>query len=360
MLLSLGCIHFAAKHPCTRLAEWTSYDQIMPKQKLKLENRLVVALAYDGLCTFEFGIAVEVFALDRPEMGADWYKFAVANVDRGPLRASGGIKIIAGGGLDLLAKAGTIVIAGWKGIDVPVPPELATALRKAHARGARLITICSGAFVLAGAGLLDGRRATTHWRYIDAFAARFPQVRVERDVLYVDEGQIMTSAGSAAGIDLCLHLVRRDFGLKAANHVARRLVLPAHREGGQAQYVEQPVLSVQEGARLSPLIERLRKRLKEPLRIERLAHEAGMSTRTFVRRFQGATGLAPGRWLTQERVRLACTLLESSTSPVKTVAESCGFANEATLRHHFRNHLRVSPAAYRAKFGKPTDGRPVR
>jgi AraC family transcriptional activator FtrA len=154
--------------------------------------------------------------------------------------------------------------------------------------------------------------------------------------------------------------VRRDFGLEAANRVARRLVLPAHREGGQAQYVQQPVLSVQEGARLSPLIERLRKRLKEPLRIDRLAREAGMSTRTFVRRFQGATGLPPGQWLTQERVRLACTLLESSKSPVKTVAEHCGFANEATLRHHFRNHLHVSPAAYRAKFGRPANGQAAR
>ena len=325
----------------------------MPKPKATSPNRLVVALAYDGLCTFEFGIAVEVFALDRPEMGADWYKFAVANPDGRTLRASGGIRVLADGGVDLLGKAGTIVIPGWKGVDVPVPPELVAALRKAHARGARLLTICSGAFVLAAAGLLEGKRATTHWRYIDAFAARFPNVRVERDVLYVDEGQIMTSAGSAAGIDLCLHLVRRDFGLKAANQVARRLVLPAHREGGQAQYVEQPVLSIQEGARLQPLIERLRKRLKEPLRIERLAREAGMSTRTFVRRFQGATGLPPGQWLTQERVRLACTLLESSRAPVKSVAESCGFANEATLRHHFRNHLRVSPAAYREKFGRP-------
>lgn len=333
----------------------TSCEQIMPKRTKGQTppNRRVVALAYDGLCTFEFGIAVEVFALDRPEMGPDWYKFAVASLDKGPLRASGGIKIAVDGGLDLIARAGTIVIAGWKGIDVPVPAHLIAVLHKAHARGARLLSICSGAFVLAEAGLLDGKRATTHWRYLDAFSARFPAVRVERDVLYVDEGAVLTSAGSAAGIDLCLHLVRRDFGLKAANQVARRLVLPAHREGGQAQFVEQPVLSVDEGARLSPLIERLRKRLKEPLTIPRLAREAGMSTRTFVRRFQGATGLPPGQWLTQERLRLACTLLESARAPVKTIAESCGFANEATLRHHFRNHLGVSPAAYREKFGRP-------
>lgn len=334
----------------------TSFDQIMPKRKpspSRPQNRLVVALAYDGLCTFEFGIAVEVFGIDRPEMGADWYSFAVASLDRGPLRASGGIKILADGGLDLLSRAGTIVVTGWKGADVPVPQGLIAGLQKAHARGARLVSICSGAFVLAAAGLLDGKRATTHWRYMDAFAARFPQVKLERDVLYVDEGSVLTSAGSAAGIDLCLHLVRRDFGLKAANQVARRLVLPAHRDGGQAQFVEQPVLSLDESARLAPLIERLRKRLHEPLTVVKLAREAGMSTRTFVRRFQGATGLPPGQWLTRERVRYACAMLESQRAPVKRVAASCGFANEATLRHHFRNQLGVSPAAYREKFGRP-------
>lgn len=323
-------------------------------------NRLVVAVAYDGLCTFEFGIAVEVFGIDRPELGPGWYKFATANIDGGALRASGGIRIVADGGLEQLAKAGTIIVSGWKGAHTPVPKKLIEALRRAHERGARVLSICSGAFVLAEAGLLDGKRATTHWRYLDAFAERFPQVTVERDVLYVDEGDVLTSAGSAAGIDLCLHLVRRDFGLNAANSVARRLVLPAHRDGGQAQFVEQPVLSIDEGARLSPLIERLRKRLDEPLTIAQLAREAGMSTRTFVRRFQGATGLPPGRWLTKERVRHACALLESARAPVKSIAEACGFANEATLRHHFRNELGVSPAAYREKFGRPPDERSLR
>jgi AraC family transcriptional regulator, transcriptional activator FtrA len=328
----------------------------MPKSRHRTEpspNRRVVALAYDGLCTFEFGIAVEVFGLDRPEMGADWYSFAVASLDGDTLRASGGIRIVVNGGLELLSKAGTIIIPGWKGTEVQVPSVLISALRRAHAGGARIVSICSGAVVLAAAGLLEGRRATTHWRYIEAFATRFPDVRVESDVLYVDEGTILTSAGSAAGIDLCLHLVRQDFGVAAANKVARRLVLPAHREGGQAQFVEQPVLSVQEGARLSPLIEKWRTRLKEALRIARMAREAGMSTRTFVRRFEGATGLPPGQWIARERVSKACALLETSSAPVKSVAESCGFASEATLRHHFRKLRGLSPAAYRAKFGKP-------
>ncbi|MFZ2870855.1 DJ-1/PfpI family protein, partial [Zavarzinia sp.] len=188
---------------------------------------LVVALAYDGLCTFEFGLAVEVFGLPRPEMGPDWYRFAVASVDPGPLRATGGVRLLVDGGLEMLDQAGTIIVPGWRGADVPVPEALREALRRAAGRGARLLSICSGVFVLAAAGLLEGRRATTHWRYAARLAAAYPAIMVDADVLYVDEGQVLTSAGSAAGLDLCLHLVRRDFGAEAANRVARRLAVPA-------------------------------------------------------------------------------------------------------------------------------------
>ncbi len=207
---------------------------IMPKSQARLSpaDRFVVVLAYDGLCTFEFGVAVEIFGLPRPEMGPDWYRFAVAGLDPGPMRAEGGVRLLADGGLELLERAGTIVVPGWRGADEPVPGALATALRAAAARGARILSICSGVFVLAAAGLLDGRRATTHWRHAEALAARHPGIRVTPDVLYVDEGPILTSAGSAAGIYLCLHLVRRDFGPAAANAVARRLVVPPHRDGG--------------------------------------------------------------------------------------------------------------------------------
>ena len=207
---------------------------IMPKSQARLSpaDRFVVVLAYDGLCTFEFGVAVEVFGLPRPEMGPDWYRFAVAGLDPGPMRAEGGVRLLADGGLDLLERAGTLVVPGWRGADEPVPEALSTALRAAAARGARILSICSGVFVLAAAGLLDGRRATTHWRHAEALAARHPGIRVTPDVLYVDEGPILTSAGSAAGIYLCLHLVRRDFGPAAANAVARRLVVPPHRDGG--------------------------------------------------------------------------------------------------------------------------------
>src|SRR5918999_312120 len=199
-----------------------------------IDRRRVAALAYDGLGTFELGIVVEVFGLPRQEMGRHWYRFRACSLERGPLRATGGLLLQTRIGLTDLARAGTIIIPGWRVHDVP-PAPLVAALQRAHARGARLVSICSGVFVLAATGLLDGRQATTHWRYVETLRSRYPKIKVEPDVLYIDEGTILTSAGSAAGIDLCLHLVRRDFGAEIANHVARRLVVPPLRDGGQAQ-----------------------------------------------------------------------------------------------------------------------------
>ncbi|SMH60175.1 transcriptional regulator FtrA [Azospirillum agricola] len=311
---------------------------------------LVVALAYDGLCTFEFGVAVEVFGLPRPELGPDWYRFAVAALDPGPLRAMGGVRLLADGGLELLEAAGTIVIPGWRGAREPVPAILTEALRRAHARGARILSICSGAFVLAAAGLLNGRRATTHWRYAETLGDLYPAIRVAPDVLYVDEGNILTSAGSAAGIDLCLHLVRRDFGPEAANSVARRLVVQPHREGGQAQFIETPVPTAREGARLGPLLDHLRERLEEEHTLASMAERAGMSLRTFLRRFNALTGRTPGEWLLAERLARARALLESGETAVEEVATRAGFGSAATLRHHFRQRLGISPATYRARF----------
>ena len=203
-------------------------------------NRDVAVLVYDGLCTFEFGIAVEMFGLPRPEFD-DWYRFGLCAVDDGPMRAAGGMRVLAEGGLDGIARAGTVIVPGWRGVDSPPPAALLDALRKAHARGARLMSFCSGVFVLAASGLLDGRRATTHWRYVQALAERFPRIQVEPEVLYVDEGDLLTSAGSAAALDLSLHLIRRDFGPEMANAVARRAVVPAHRDGGQAQFIQSPL-----------------------------------------------------------------------------------------------------------------------
>jgi len=318
------------------------------------DNPLVVVVAYDGLCTFEFGCAVEVFGLPRPEMGPDWYRFAVAAAEPGPLRAAGGITVGVDGGLDLLAEAGTIVVPGWRAADAPVPAALCDALRAAHAAGARVLSLCSGAFVLAAAGLLDGKRATTHWRYFDALAARYPGLTLVPDVLYVDEGSVLTAAGSAAALDLCLHLIRRDWGPRLANHVARRLVVPPHRDGGQTQYVERPVPRERAaGSRLAGLLDRVRAALDQDWPIERLAAEAAVSPRALHRRFQEASGTSPGAWLLAERLARARELLEDAMLPIEDVAAACGFGTAATMRHHFRTTLGVSPAAYRARFRAP-------
>ncbi|MDQ0318827.1 AraC family transcriptional activator FtrA [Pararhizobium capsulatum DSM 1112] len=329
--------------------------KIMPdlNRHPKPPSPLVVALAYDGLCTFEFGVAVEAFGLPRPEMGADWYRFAVAGVDPGEMRAAGGVRIVADGGLDLLAEAGTIIVPGWRGVDAPVPDALCEALAAAHGRGARILSICSGVFALAAAGLLAGRRATTHWRYTDALKQRYPDIHVQPDVLYVDEGTVLTSAGSAAGIDLCLHLIRRDYGMVAANMVARRLVVPPHRDGGQAQYIERAVPLPHESARLGPLLDHIRNNLGADHSVASLANISGMSTRTFLRRFEAATGTTPAQWVLLERLTRARDLLENSATPIDRIAELAGFGAAATLRHHFRRHYATTPTAYRETFAGP-------
>lgn len=313
------------------------------------ENKLVAALIYDGLCSFEFGCAVEVFGLPRPEFGANWYRFVTCAEEAGPLRAVGGVTVAAQAGLERLATAGTIVIPGWKGPDCPPSPALREALRSAYGAGARIVTICSGVFVLAAAGILDTQRVTTHWRYTEELQRRYPSLQVDPNVLYVDAGRILTSAGSAAGLDLCLHLVRRDFGAQIANQVARRLVIAPHRDGGQAQFIDRPVLPERYG-RLAELIGQLNARLHEPLSIAHMAALAAMSPRTFMRRFQEATGCTPAQWLADARIQRARELLESTTIAIDEIARLTGFGNVAALRHHFRRKVQLSPSEYRARF----------
>ena len=315
---------------------------------------LVVALVYEGLCTFEFSIAAEIFGLSRPEMGQGWYRFAACAVEPGQLQAHGGLLVKAGFGLDIVSRADLIVVPGWKGIEVPVPGRLLTRLRDAWHRGARLASICSGAFVLAATGLLDGRRATTHWRYADALQAAHPSVSVQPEVLYVDEDRLLTSAGSAAGIDLMLHIVRTDFGAEAANSVARRLVAPPHRSGGQAQFIERPVPAVRRHE-LSPLLDRVRAQISEPWPLLRLAREATMSERTFLRRFADATGNTPGAWLADIRIEFAQRLLERTLLSVEEVARQSGFGSVATLRHHFVRGTGLAPRDYRERFTGAVD-----
>jgi AraC family transcriptional activator FtrA len=313
------------------------------------EPRRVAVVAYRGLCTFEFGIVVEVFALPRPELKVPWYSFTVCSVEPGPLTAAGGITVRTRSGLGAMRRAGTIVIPGWRDADEPPPPSLISALRLAHRQGARLVSICSGVFVLAAAGLLDGKRVTTHWRYAERLAHRFPRVQVEPEVLYIDEGQILTSAGSAAGIDLCLHIVRGDYGAKIANQVARRLVVPPHREGGQSQYISAP-LPTDPARGLAKLLEWTQANLHRPLTVEKLAQRAAMSPRSFARHFMAETGTTPYRWLTYQRLLAAQRQLETTDAPIDEIAEAVGMQTAETLRHHFRERLQTSPIAYRRRF----------
>jgi AraC family transcriptional activator FtrA len=320
-----------------------------PHTKHHPNHHLVVALAYDGLCTFEFGCTVELFALNRPELDVTWYDFAVCSAERGAMRAAGGIEVRVPNSLALLDKADTIVIPGWRGADELPSPALVKKIRAAYERGTRFCTICSGVFVLAAAGILDGKAATTHWRYAEKLAKRYPNVTVKPDALYVDEGQILTSAGSAAGLDMLLHLVRRDYGAKTANLVAQRLVIPPHREGGQAQYLPRPMPS-DERNRLSKLIDWIRAHPAMEHTINSLSRRASMSPRTLQRQFQEAVGIAPYDWLVRERVAIAKDLLQSKTYSLARVAETVGFKSQETFRRHFRRVAGVSPISYRQQF----------
>src|SRR5215472_6758120 len=311
----------------------------------------VVALAYDQLCTFEFGCTVELFALPRPELALPWYEFAVCAAERGPLHATGGVRLTGAGSLKLLDRADTIVVPGWRRIEERPPAALLEALARAYRRGARLCSICSGVFVLAAAGVLDGRRATTHWKYAPALASRYPLIRVEPNALYVDEGRLVTSAGSAAGLDMLLHLVRRDFGAKIANRVAQRLVVAPHREGGQAQFVPRPVASDERG-RLGRLLDFIRAHPESRHTLATLASRAAMSTRTLQREFRAATGQAPYEWIVGERIGRARELLESTALAPEGIAERVGLGSVESLRHHFRRRMGTTPARYRARFAR--------
>ena len=313
-----------------------------------MRKHLVIALAYDQLCTFEFGCAVELFALQRPELGVPWYDFAVCAAEPGVLRAAGGISISAPYPLAQLALADTIVIPGWRDADAPPPEALLAQIRTAYLAGTRLCSICSGIFVLAAAGILDGKRATTHWRYAEKLAQRYPKISVEPDNLYIDCGQIITSAGSAAGLDMLLHLVRNDYGAKIGNLVAQRLVLAPHREGGQAQFIPRPMPDA--SGRLSKLMDAIRAQPALAHSIDSMAKLANMSPRTLQRQFLECTGIGPIEWLIRERVAIVKDLLESPDIALAKVAEIAGFGSEESLRRHFRRLVATSPGAYRRRF----------
>ncbi|MGR6317697.1 transcriptional regulator FtrA [Micromonospora soli] len=313
-------------------------------------DRTVAVLAYPGMSVFETGIVTEVFGLPRPELEVDWYRLTVCAERPGPVPVVGGATLHTPYGLETLAGAGTVILPGVPDVTADPSPELVAALRRAHRRGARLMSICSGAFALAGAGLLDGRRATTHWRYADLLARRHPAVTVDPDVLYLDDGDLLTSAGSAAGLDLCVHVVRRDFGAAVANAVARRLVIPPHRDGGQAQFIEAAVSVDPDDDRIAESMAWAVRHLAEPLTVAALARQAHMSTRSYLRHFARATGASPIRWLIDQRVRASLPLLETTDAPVAEIAAAVGFDSPVTHRHHFGRAMRTSPSAYRRAF----------
>ncbi|MGX8276667.1 GlxA family transcriptional regulator [Streptomyces sp. PBSH9] len=312
----------------------------------------VVALLNDPQSPFELACAAEVFG-DHAELPAR-YTFEVCARRPGPLPTTAGYPLLVESGLDALRRADTVVVPGWQPPGGPVPDDVLDALRAAHRRGARTVSICTGAFVLARAGLLDGRRATTHWRRTGQLADAFPEVSVAEDVLYVDHGDVATSAGSGAGIDLCLHLVRSDLGSSYAAQVARSMVLPPHRDGSQLQYAPPPDLTGAAGtdASLAPVLEWALTRLATDLSVGRLAAYAGLSPRTFARRFVRQVGVSPGQWLLRQRVDAARSLLERTDLPVETVAARVGLSSAVNLRRRFRTAVGTTPGAYRRLFGE--------
>jgi len=311
--------------------------------------RTVAAVVDQGALTFDFAIPCEVFGVDRSDIASPWYEFLVVAAGERRVRTQTGFVIEAPLGLDALDRADTIVVPGWSSTDVDPSDDLIAALRGAHRRGARIVSICTGAFVLAASGLLDGRRATTHWMYAGDLQARYPRVELDPSVLYVVDGTIMTSAGTAAGIDLCLHIVTADYGADVAATVSRRMLMPLHRSGGQAQYVDTPVPQAR-GDEMTELLAWAVTRIPAGLSVGDLARRAAVSPRTLTRRFRQATGLAPGEWLQGERLRLARRLLETSDDTIERVARHAGYDTPVAMRAQFARRLRTSPRAYRRTF----------
>ena len=312
-------------------------------------QRTVAAVVDQGALTFDFAIPCEVFGVDRSDIVEPWYEFLVVAAGERRVRTQTGFVLEAPHGLAALKRADTIIVPGWADPDLEPSPALIRALAAAHARGARIASVCTGAFVLAAAGLLDGRRATTHWMYTELLQQRFPRVQVDPAVLYIANDNVMTSAGTAAGIDLCLHLVAADHGIDVAATVARRMVMPLFRSGGQAQYVDTPIAPAT-GDAMNALLEWSVTHLSEGVSVDDLARRGAMSSRTLTRRFRAATGMPPGEWLQRERMRLAQRLLESTDDPIALVARRAGYDTSTAMRAQFALRLQTSPRAYRQTF----------
>ncbi|WP_436851196.1 helix-turn-helix domain-containing protein [Streptomyces asoensis] len=325
----------------------SAVDAATAKILRQRRKEVVAVLLFRGGPIFESSIPLSVFGIDRQDAGVPRYRMLVAAGEQGPLPTTGGLELIAPHGLDAISRAGTVVVPAWRSITSQPPQETLDALRRAHEEGARIVGLNTGAFVLAAAGLLDGRPATTHWMYAPALAERYPSVRVDPRELFVDDGDVMTSAGTAAGIDLCLHIVRTDHGNEAADTLARRLVVPSRRSGGQERYLDRSLPDEADADPLAEVVAWALEHLHEQFDVETLAARAYLSRRTFDRRFRELTGSAPLQWLITQRVLQAQRLLETSEYSVDEIAERCGFRSSTSLRGHFRRQLGSSPAAYR-------------
>jgi transcriptional regulator GlxA family with amidase domain len=317
---------------------------------LSKARKTVAVVVYRDVAVFEMAVPCEVFGIDRSAMGAPNYELRICAAEPPPLLTQAGFTLDTPHDLSALETADVVIVPAWRDIREVPPEPLLQALRDAHQRGSRIASLCSGAFVLAHAGLLDGLSATTHWMYAARLAELFPQVRVDPSVLYIDEGQVLTSAGTAAGIDLCLHMVRQDYGAEVANLFARRMVVPPHRSGGQAQYVETPLPPSADDDPLGGTLTWAVEHLAQALTVEAMAARAHLSSRTFARRFLAVTGNTPLRWLLTQRVAAAQRLLETSDLSVDRVADACGLGSAANLRLHFGRVVGISPTAYRKTF----------
>lgn len=309
-------------------------------------HRVVTVLGHDAV-PFELAVTAEVFGEERPEFGAEWYDWRLVALHADPVPTSG-FTITSPYGLDELTTADTIIVVAMA--ESARTPELLDHLRAAHARGARMVSLCTGAFVLADAGLLDGRRATTHWMHAERLAREHPEIDVDPSVLYVDNGDVLTSAGTASSIDLCLHIVRLDHGAEIANQLARRMVVPPHRDGGQAQYVDHPIDTRPGRDLFAETLDWAVEHLSTSITVDELAERSAMSPRTFARRFVESTGTTPHQWLISQRVQAAQRMLESTDHTIEFIADACGFGTAANLRAHFQRAVHTTPSRYRDTF----------
>ena len=315
----------------------------------------VAILAYDGMSGFESGLAAEIFGItELSEMfsagiSRPWYSVKLCAQTR-EVQMLGGATVRTSWGLADLATADTVIIPSVRDVTEPTSPELVDAIRTAYERKSRLVSICSGAFALAAAGVLDGRQATTHWIYVDLLQDRYPEIDVDPAPLYVDEGSVLTSAGCAAGLDLCLHIIRSDHGVKIANDVARRLVISPHRAGGQAQYIETPVPEPTTDGRIAAGMAWALANLDAPITLDDLAAQSALSRRSYLRQFAKATGTTPIKWLIGQRIEASLALLESSSLSIEQIATRVGFESAVTYRHHFVRQMRTTPSEYRSGF----------